>query len=102
MKHKETDMYNYNNFDKDNIISINGNDDPFGINDVLLEMIELLDEKYDLVAEEATDAPILIDFTSLSDEEMSELIKEAVACVEFENEFMACEGYIGKRQHLLS
>ena len=39
-------MDNYNNFDMDDVIYINGNDDPFGINDVLLKMVELMDEKF--------------------------------------------------------
>ena len=95
-------MDNYNNFDMDDVIYINGNDDPFGINEVLLKMVELMDEKCDLISEEDTGEPILIDFTALSDEEMSELIREAALCVEFENEFMACGLDTAERPHLLS
>ena len=83
--HKETDMDNYNNFDTDNTVFIDGSDDPFGINDVMIKMFELLDERYNLFSESDTDAPVMIDFTAFSEEEMSEFIREAVACVDFEN-----------------
>lgn len=95
-------MNNYNYFDMYDVICINGNDDPFGINDVLLKMVELLDEKCDLISEEDTGEPILIDFTALSDEEMSELIREAALCVEFENDVHACDANETERPYLLS
>lgn len=95
-------MYNYNNFDMDDVTYINGNDDPFGINDVLLKMVELMDEKCDLISEEDTGEPILIDFTALSDEEMSELIREAALCVEFENDVLACNLDRTEKPFLLS
>ena len=95
-------MDNYNNFDMDDVIYINGNDDPFGINDVLLKMVELMDEKWDLVSEADSNEPILIDLTAFSDEDMSELIREAIACVEFENEFMVREWDTAEGPHLLS
>lgn len=90
----------YNN--EDSHIYINGNDDPFGINDVLIKMAEIMDERYGLFSIEDTDEPVVVDFTVLSDNEMSELIREAVACVEFENEFMG-QTYVGvAASHYLS
>ena len=83
-------MDKYKNFNMDNALYIDGNNDPFGINEVMIKMVELLDERYDLLSESDADATILVDFTTLSDEEMGELIREAVACVEFENEVLDC------------
>lgn len=76
---------NYNN--EDSLIYINGNDDPFGINDVMLKMMEIMVERYDLFSEVDTDEPIVIDFTTLSDDEFGELIREAAVCAELENEW---------------
>lgn len=84
-------MDNYTNFDTDNTIYIDGNDDPFGINDVMIKMFELLDERYDLFSGVEDDAPVTIDFTAYPENEMSELISEAVACVAFENECCDCD-----------
>ena len=66
------------------------------------KFFNLLGEKCDLISEKDTGEPILIDFTALSDEEMSELIREAALCVEFENEFMASGLDTAERPHLLS
>ena len=88
MMHKETDMDNFVNYDTDNTLYIDGNDDPFGINDVMIKFVELLDERYDFYSEIETEKPLPIDFTTLTDKEMRELIKEAVVIVKFENEYM--------------
>lgn len=67
-------------------IFIDGSDDPFGINDIMCKMDEILAERYGLFDDCAEDKPIILDYTQLSEDEMHELIKEAAACVELENE----------------
>lgn len=83
-------------------IFIDGNDDPFGINDVMLKMMELMDEKYDIFSGEDSDEPIIVDYTAIPDDELHEIIRKASLCVEFENEIR--ETSLGKteKKHYLS
>ena len=92
----------FNNYNKDNAIYIDGVNDPFGINDVMIKMVELLDERYDIFSGEDTDEPLVIDFTSFSEAEMDELVREAIACIEFENEILNHEWNKGKALHYYS
>lgn len=89
------------NYDADDIIYIDGSEDPYGINDVMMKMAEIMLERDDTF-EQDTDEPIVVDFTALSDSEMSALISEAVACIEFENEFMEYEWDKTEKNHFYS
>ena len=88
--------------DQATIIFIDGTDDPFGINDIMFKMDEILAEKSGLFDDCDEGKPIIIDFTQMSENEFHELFNEAAACVELENEIASMTVDPVSRNHYLS
>ena len=88
--------------DEATFIFIDGTDDPFGINDIMFKMDEILAERYGMFDECNEGKPIIIDFTQMSESEFHELFKEAAACVELEDELAAMTIDSAGRNHYIS
>ena len=88
--------------DQATFIFIDGTDDPFGINDIMFKMDEILAERFGLFDDCDEDEPVIIDFTQLSEYEMQELVEEAVARVELENELASMTVDPAGRNHYIS
>jgi len=87
--------------DQATLIFIDGTDDPFGINDIMFKMDEILAERYGLFDDLDESKPVIIDYTKLSKDEINDLVWEAAACVELEDElaFMAMDS-VGENRYL--
>lgn len=83
-------------------IFIDGTDDPFGINDIMFKMDEILAERYGLFDDFDEDKPVIIDLTKLSEDEFHDLVREASACVELENEIASMTVDPIGRNHYIS
>jgi hypothetical protein len=83
--------YNNDYAEESNIICIDGNENELipGLNDMMTRMADLFIENYidpDYLESIPVDEPILIDYTTLSDEEMKELIKCAAVSLTLESD----------------
>lgn len=87
--------------DQATLIFIDGTDDPFGINDIMFKMDEILAERYGLFDDLDESKPVIIDYTKMSKDEINDLVWEAAACVELEEElaFMAMDS-VGENRYL--
>ena len=87
--------------DQATFIFIDGTDDPFGINDIMFKMDEILAERYGLFDDLDESKPVIIDYTKLSKDEIHDLVWEAAACVELEDElaFMTMDS-VGENRYL--
>ena len=88
--------------DQATFILVDGIDDPFGINDIMFKMDEILAERYGLFDDFDEDKPVIIDLTKLSEDEFHDLVREASACVELENEIASMTVDPAGRSHYLS
>lgn len=88
--------------DQATFIFIDGTDDPFGINDIMFKMDEILDERYGLFDDLDESKPVIIDFTKMSENAFHELFKEAAAFVELESELAAMTIDSAGRNHYIS
>lgn len=88
--------------DQATFIFIDGTDDPFGINDIMFKMDEILAERSGLFDDCEEGKSMIIDFTQMSENEFHELFKEAAACVELENELAAMTIDPAGRNHYIS
>ena len=83
-------------------IFIDGTDDPFGINDIMFKMDEILSERYGLFDDLDESKPAIIDYTKLSKDEIHDLVREATAAVELENELTAMTMDSADKNHYIS
>ena len=83
-------------------IFIDGTDDPFGINDIMFKMDEILSERYGLFDVLDESKPAIIDYTKLSKDEIHDLVREATAAVELENELTAMTMDSADKNHYIS
>ena len=88
--------------DQATFIFIDGTDDPFGINDIMFKMDEILAERCGLFDDLDESTPVVIDYTRLSKDEIHDLVWESAAAVELENELTAMTMDSEGRNHYLS
>ena len=88
--------------DQATFIFIDGTDDPFGINDIMFKMDEILAERCGLFDDLDESTPVVIDYTKLSKDEIHDLVWEAAAAVELENELTAITTDSAGRNHYIS
>ena len=88
--------------DQATFIFIDGTDDPFGINDIMFKMDEILAERCGLFDDLDESTPVVIDYTKLSKDEIHDLVWEAATAVELENELAAITTDSASRNHYIS
>ena len=88
--------------DQASFIFIDGTDDTFGINDILFRMDDILAERYGLIDDCNENKPVIIDYTKLSESEIHDLVWEAAACVESEDELASVAIGLSGRNHYIS
>ena len=88
--------------DQATFIFIDGTDDPFGINDIMFKMDEILAERCGLFEDLDESTPVVIDYTKLSKDEIHDLVWEAATAVELENELTAMTMDSEDKNHYIS
>ena len=83
-------------------IFIDGKNDPFGINDIIFKMDEVLAERYGLFVDYDENNSVIIDYTKLSGSEIHDLVWEAAACAESEDELASIAIGPAGRNHYIS
>ena len=88
--------------DQATFIFIDGTDDPFGINDIMFKMDEILAERCGLFDDLDESTLVVIDYTKLSKDEIHDLVWEAATAVELENELTAMTMDSADKNHYIS